>query len=147
VKKFVFALLLVATGMIMLQTQPVFASDAKSDSNLIGTWKMTQNATDSAGKPCPFVPETFDFYVGQKVALSNFRGGQLPYKTTVSKEEREIIESRTPELKGKSLLLIKPNPNMGWTNTPMIYAYSINKNELTLILQGYNPAKFMKANK
>jgi hypothetical protein len=145
VKKFVYALLLVATGMVMLQVQPVFSAETKSDTNLIGSWKMTQNATDSTGKPCPFVPEVFDFSAEQTVVLSNFGSEQLPYKTTVSKEEKEILVARTPELKGKNLLLIKPNPNMGWTDTPMVYAYSISKNELTLILQGYNPAKFVKA--
>jgi len=147
VKRFVYVLVLVAISMIVLQTQSVLAANSKSDSKLVGSWKMTKNSVDSAGAPCPFVPEVFDFYKDKTVVLSNFGPQHLPYTTSVTNEEKEIIIKKMPDFKGKDILLIKPNPNMDWTNTPMVYAYSINNNELTLSILGYSPATFAKSKK
>ena len=143
-KTFIFLMMLAVLVLVTYQIQPAFSAKSKSDSNLVGSWKMIQKATDSEGKPCSFVPEVFDFFIDKTVVLSNFGSAHLPYTTSVTPEEKQIIEKRVPELKGKNLLLIKPNPNMGWTNTPMVYAYEINKNKLSIILQGFSPATFEK---
>lgn len=118
----------------------VYAEDPK----LIGVWKLTVPSKDESGKPCPFVPDSMEYFKDQTMVMSNFGSQHLPYKTTLSKDERMKIDQSIPAFKGKGVMLIKPNPNMDWLSTPMKYAYTIKSNELTLILQGYTPAKFKK---
>ncbi len=120
----------------------VFAADAVSSPKLVNSWVMTINATDKTGAPCPFTPEFFDFYSDHTVVLSNSGGQHLPYKTRVTPEEREAIEKRIPEFKGQNLLLIKPNPEMDWTSTPMIYAYVFRGDSFLITLPGFSSAKY-----
>ena len=141
-KKIIVSLMLAAVAVVITQANPAFSAEPKTDMSLVGQWEMTQNATDSAGSPCPFVPEAFMFYKDQTVAMSNTGDQSFPYKTSVTSEERQKIEKRVPVFKGKNLLLIMPSPNFEWTTTPMVYAYSVIKDELTLSLQGYSSAKF-----
>jgi len=136
-------MMLVALVIVAYQTQPALSEDK----NIIGLWNLTQNATDVSGKPCPFVPESFVFYKDRTLTMGNLGNQRMHYKTTVTPDEKQVIEKRVPALKGKNILLIKPNPNMGWTDTPMVYAYSIKNDKLTLVLQGYSPAKFARIKK
>jgi len=147
VKKYVYVLILAVIGMIGCQVQPAFSGEPLNNTKLIGSWTKTLSPTDSAGNPCPFVPDSMEFYKDQTMTMPNFGTQHLPYKTTVTLDEKLSIEKRSPDLKGKNLLLIKPNPNMDWARTPMAYGYSVEKNELTLILQGWPPAKFARVAK
>ena len=136
--------MMMTIAMAALHIQPAFSGEPQVDKNIIGSWKMTQNAKDSSGKPCPFVPESFVFYKDHTLTMTNMGDQRLPYKTAVTSKEKQIIEKRVPDLKGKNLLLVRPYPNFDWADTPMIYAYTVEKNELTLILQGWSPAKYAR---
>ena len=132
----IFALLLMGVSIQAFGDEPV------GNSKLVGSWEMTINATDPTGAPCPFTPDRFDFYSDNTVVLSNFGDQHLPYKTKVTPEEREIIVKRVPEFKGQHLLLIKPNPNMDWTSTPMVYAYTFRGGSFLISLPGFSSAKY-----
>lgn len=135
--------LLILSVLFMAISQPVFAGESK----LIGLWTITVHSTNSSGEPCPFVPEAMQFFKDQTLIMSHSGDQHMPYKTTLTKDERQALEKRNPDFKGKNLLLVKPNPNMEWSATPMVYIYSINKKELTLTLQGWSPAKFSRSSK
>jgi len=147
VKRVAYVLILAATVMLVSQVQPVYSGEAQQNTKLIGSWTKTLNATDSAGKPCPFVPDTMEFFKDHTITMSNFGSQHLPYKTTLTTTEKQAIEKKNPDLKGKKLLLVKPNPNVDWASTPMVYGYTLEKNQLTLILQGWSPARFARAAK
>jgi hypothetical protein len=140
-------LVLVAITVLASRVNPAVSAVPGEDGKLIGTWTLAQNSTDKSGQPCPFVPQTMEFFKDQSVMVTGFGEQHLPYKTILTKDERQAIEKSCPDLAGKGIVLIKPNPNMPWTSTPMVYGYKIVKNELTLILQGWSPAKFTKKTK
>jgi hypothetical protein len=131
--------------MVMSGAQPVFAGESHKNIKLIGSWILKDKATDSSGNPCPFVPERIEIFKDQTMTMSNFGSKALPYKTKITEAEKQMIEERNPDLKGKNLLLVKPNPGVDWLSTPMVYGYSVEKNVLTLMLQGWSPAKFERA--
>jgi hypothetical protein len=146
-KRIGYLLILIALGMLVSQVQPVFASEANKNIKLIGFWTKTLNATDPLGNPCPFVPDTMEFFKDQTITLSNFAIEHLPFKTDLTMREKQMMEERNPDLKGKKLLLVKPDPSIEWLVTPMVYGYSIEKNELTFMLQGWSAAKFTRTAK
>jgi hypothetical protein len=146
VKRFAYVLVLMAIAVLASRINTASAVPGE-DIKLLGTWTMTQNSNDKSGQPCPFVPQTMQFFKDQSVLMTGFGEQRLPYKTILTKEERLAVEKRNPDLAGKGIVLIKPNPNMPWTSTPMVYGYTIVKNELTLTLQGWSPAKFAKKTK
>jgi hypothetical protein len=143
--KFV-VLLLIASMLLISLASLSFAKEKEAASPLLGTWKITHRPLNDAGVPCPFLPESMQFFKDQTLVMSNFPGGvHLPYKTDLSPAEKQAFEKKSESFKGKSLLLVKPNPNMDWTTTPMVYIYSVNKNELTLTATGWEPATFRRA--
>jgi hypothetical protein len=144
VKKITYMLVLLTIGLLLSRIDPAFSSEPKEDAKLIGTWMMTVNSTDSSGKPCPFIPKSIQFLKDHTTVMSSSGEQHMPYKTVLTKAERQAIEMRNPNLAGKSLLVIKPSPAMDWASTPMVYGYSIVRNELTLTLQGWSPAKFAR---
>lgn len=109
---------------------------------LFGQWKMTLRPVDDAGKPCPFIPESIQFFKDQTLIMSSAPGQRFQFKTSLTEDEKKAIEAKYPDVKGKSILLIKPNPKMDWRSTPMVYIYSVDKNELTLTVHGWESAKF-----
>lgn len=139
-KKPVQLLLICVLATFLCGVNLVYAEDPK----LVGTWKLSVPSKDESGKLCPFVPDSMEYFRDQTMTMSNFGSQRLPYKTTISKDERMKIDQIIPAFKGKSVILIKPNPSMDWLSTQMKYAYSIKNNEMTLTLQGYTPAKFKK---
>lgn len=143
-KTIIYMVVLAAIGILFIQANPAISGEPKENSKLIGTWTMSHNSTDASGKPCPFVPESMAFFKDHSLTMVNFGDQHLPFKTVLTKEERQVIEKKNPALKGMTILLVKPNPGMDWESTPMVYGYSIVKNELTLTLQGWSPAKFAK---
>ena len=141
-RKSLFALLLVAVAVSFLPVRQAQAKDAAAQ--LLGTWKITHRPLDSAGKPCPFLPESIEFIKGQNLIMSNIPSRPLPYKTELTAAEREKIEARSDGYKGKNLLLVKPVPQMDWLSTPMVYIYSVTKSELTLTADGWEPSTFKR---
>lgn len=112
--------------------------------NLLGSWSITHRPVNEAGQPCPFLPEGIQFFKDQTLVMSNMPGRHFPFKIELSAEERKAIESRSEEFQGKKLLLVKPMPNMPWEKTPMAYVYSVTKDELTLVVLGWDPATFKR---
>ena len=137
--------LLLLVGMLLVSLVPqAFAKEAKPASPLLGTWKITHRPVNEAGVPCPFLPETIQLFSDQTLVMSNFPGAHLPYKTELTAAETQAFETRSEGYKGKSLLLVKPNPQMDWSSTPMAYVYSVSKNELLLTAQGWDSATFTR---
>jgi hypothetical protein len=147
IKRFIHIVILVSTGMVLSHLQPAVAAYHHNDLKLLGSWIKTLNSTDSNGNPCPFVPDTMEFFPDNTMTMSGFGSRHLPYKTTLTRVERHVTEERNPYLKGKNLLLVLPDPSFSWFYTPMAYAYSVEKNELTLMVQGWSPAKFIRVAK
>ena len=142
-KRFAYILIVAVMLIVPYQVKIVYSGQQKG-ADLIGTWSNTVRSTNSSGESCPFVPDTITFDKSQTVSMLELGIENLPYKITLTKDERASIGKRFPELKGKALLLVLPNTSMSWDNTPMVYAYSIKKNELTLILHNWSPAKFVR---
>jgi hypothetical protein len=143
-KRFAYLLILALIGIVVAQIQPSFSGESQKDTKLIGTWTTMECSTDTSGNPCPFLPDSMEFFNDQTMTMSNLGTQHFPYKTTLTKDEKLVIEKRNPYFKGKSLLLIKNNPNINWDSTRMTYVYSVDKDELTLTLQGWSPGKFSR---
>jgi len=133
---------LAAVFIVLALTASAFAGDGGQV--LSGKWKMTVPARDAAGSPCPFVPDMMEFFDDGTVAMSNMPGNRVPFKTDLAPDEKQAMELRNPSLKGKNLLLVKPMPQMEWRSTPIVYAYSVTANELTISVTGWTPATFTR---
>jgi len=140
-------LILSLVSAVMFQPLSPLAGIISRDINIFGSWTMVRNATDSFGNPCPFIPGKIEFFIDNTVVIPGFSDQHLPFKTTASEFERMMIERRIPEFEGKRLLLIKPNSHFEWESTPMVYAYTVDRGELTLTLQNWSPAKFVRTEK
>ena len=136
--------MLVSAAMVSTCLQPAFAGYHHNDLKLIGSWIRTLNPTDSSGSPSPFVPYAMEFFPDNTMTMSGTGSRRLPYKTALTRVERHVVEERKPGLKGKDLLLVLPNPGCNWFFSPMAYAYSVDKNELTITVHGWPPAKFTR---
>ena len=146
-KRIKYLMILFVIGIVVPQVLPAFAREFHQSFKLVGSWTKTLNSTDSNGNPCPFVPDKMEFFIDQTMTMSGFGSRRLPYKTSLSRLERHVTEERNPDLKGKNLLLVLPNPSFIWASTPMAYGYFVEKNELTLIVHGWSPAKFTRVAK
>ncbi|MBK5277044.1 MAG: hypothetical protein JJE30_18615 [Desulfuromonadales bacterium] len=146
-KSFAYVLILAAIGMSIVLVQPVSAREPNQSRKLIGSWSLTLNSPDSDMSQCPYVPDAMEFFADQTMIISNYGDRHLPFKTSLTKLERRMIEERNPGLKGKNLLLILPAPNLTWAYTPLTYAYAIDNNELTLTFSGWLPVTFKRVTK
>lgn len=140
---FVVSLLVALMLSISLAPQ-AFPKQANPVGPLVGAWKITHRPVDTKGKPCPFLPDTMEISKDQFLVMSNLPNMRLPYKTDLTAAETQAFEARSADFKGKSLLLIKPNPKMDWRSTPMVYVYSITKEGMTLTAQGWEPATYKR---
>jgi hypothetical protein len=137
-------LLAAVTLLTLSATTHAFAKASAAGNPLIGVWNITHRPVDAAGKPCPFLPESIKFLDGQTLMMSNIPNMQLPYKTDLTADERQALEKRSEWFKGKKLLLVKPNPRMDWRTTPMVYTYTVSKDDMTLTVQGWETATFKR---
>ncbi len=112
---------------------------------LRGAWSLVTPAKDASGNDCPFVPQKMEFFADGTMTMSNMPGNRPPFKTDLTAEERQAMETRDPALKGKSLLLVKPMPQMEWRQTPIVYSYSVTAKELRITVTGWTPATFQRA--
>jgi hypothetical protein len=78
------------------------------------------------------------------LVMSNFPGMKMAYKTDLTADEKTALAKRSDSYIGKQLLLIKPNPRIEWSNTPMVYIYSVMKDVLTLNVVGWETATFKR---
>ena len=122
--------------------QTSFSRENAPETQLMGKWQITHRPVDKEGKPCPFLPETIEFFKDRTLLMSNFPGVHLAYKIEITEDERKALEQRSEWFKGKRLLLVRPNPRMGWTNTPMVYVYAVTKDGLSLTVEGWDTATF-----
>jgi hypothetical protein len=143
-KKSFFVVLLAAVVLTLALVPQLFAKEAKSAGSLSGTWKITHRPVNDAGVPCPFLPESMNFFDDGTLGMSNIPGMHMPYKIKLTADEKKALEKRSEGYKGKSVLLVKPNPNMDWLSTPMAYIYSINGDVLSLTPQGWETATFQR---
>jgi len=135
------ALLLVAIVLTVIPAQQSFAKE-NAPGQLLGTWKITHRSVDKAGTPCPFLPDSLEFFKDQTLIMSNLPGRFLPYKTELTAAETKAFEAKG--FKGKNMLLVKPVLQMDWLSTPMVYSYSLTKDALSLTAQGWEPATFKR---
>ena len=142
-KSFV-ALLFAAIMFTLIPVQGAFAKDTSAPAQLVGNWKITHRPVNESGQPCPFLPETIQFLKDQTLIMSNLPGRALPFKTELTAAEKSAMIERTDAYKGKSLLLVKPIPQMDWSATPMVYIYSVSKDTLSLTVEGWEPAAFSR---
>lgn len=116
-----------------------------ADGNILGKWKMTVPAMNSAKEPCPFIPDSMEFFSDGTVGMSNMQGMKMLYRTDLTKAELEIQRKRYPDLAKKKIMLMTPPQQMDWSNAAMAYGYSVKGDELVLeISGGWTPAKFMR---
>jgi len=141
-RKFLLVALALATLFTLALAQFSFADDPAP---LIGTWKIAHRPTNPKGEPCPFLPETIEFFPNQTLTMSNMPMRMLPFKTDLSPSETQAVVARLPEFKGKRLMLVKPSPALSWENTPMAYMYSVRGEQLLLGAQGWEPATYRRA--
>jgi len=120
---------------------------SKETSPLAGTWDITHRPVDAAGKPCPYLPDSITFFNDSSLVMSNFPGMHMAFKTKLTAAETEAFDRKAPEYHGKSLLLVKLNPKMEWTATPMVYVYSVVKDEMQLTARGWDAATFKRVKK
>ena len=137
------ALLLAAAVLAVVAVPQLFAKE-NTAAQLIGNWEITHRPVDASGTPCPFLPESIEFYKDQTLVMSNLPGRPLPYKTELTAGETKAFEARSEGYKGKTLLLVKPVPQMDWLSTPMVYVYSVTKDGLNLTADGWEAATFKR---
>jgi hypothetical protein len=142
--KFSIATLLMAA--VILSFSPVqssFAKDIKSAELILGKWSITHRPVDKSGQPCAYLPESIEFFKDGTVVMSNMPDMHMPFKIDLTADEKQAIEKRAG-FNGKKIMLIKPNPQMDWKSTPMVYNYSVNKKELSLTIQDWEKATFKR---
>jgi len=145
--KFSIVILLMAAAIFSFSPiQPAFAKDAKSAGLLQGKWSITHRPVDKSGQPCPYLPESIEFFKDGTVVTSNIPDMHMPFKIDLTADEKQAIEKRTG-FKGNKIILIEPNPQIDWKSTPMVYIYSVNKKELSLTIQGWEKATFKREKK
>ncbi len=103
-------------------------SDMKK--TLVGKWRAVLPQTEESEK---FLPEEIEFLHDGTVSMSDFPGKKLPFKTELSKEERNLLRKNYPELQGKGVLLILLDPSQtDWVKNAAAYQYEVTGNELSL---------------
>lgn len=85
-----------------------------------------------------------EFFSDGTLTMSNMPGSRIPFKTALTPDEKQAMGTRDPALKGKNLFLVKPMPQIKWRSTPMVYSYSVTKNELIHSVTGWTPATFQR---
>ena len=151
-------LLLTATILSILSVQSASAKEFRPQKSLNtadpdkpkkptdllpGKWKTSYKPVNADGKPCPYLPDTIEFFTDKTLMMSNIADIHLDYKTDLTDVEAQAFGKR-PGLKGKQLLLVRPTPEMDWKATPMVYIYEVTKDALTLAIEGWEQAVYTR---
>ena len=112
---------------------------------LIGKWHAVLPQTGEAEK---YLPEEIEFLHDGTVSMSDFSGRKLPFKTELSKEEKDLLRKNYPDLEDKDVLLILLDPAQpDWIKNAAAYQYTVTGNELSLRpLIAAKPMKFKRVN-
>jgi hypothetical protein len=144
-RRFSFVILLAAAAMLLFSpARQALSSEGGVAAPLLGKWRITHRPVDAAGKPCPFLPESMEISKDHTIVMSNFPGMKMAYKTDLTPDDIRALAKRSESYNGKHLLLIKPNPQIEWRNTPMVYIYSIIKGVMSLNVVGWETATFKR---
>ena len=97
---------------------------------LEGKWQAVEPQVNEQEK---YLSDEIEFFHNGTVTLSDFPDRKLPFKTKLTKEEKELIKKHYPELEGKNILLILLDPSEhDWLKNAAIYQFTISGNELAL---------------
>ena len=123
----------------------LMAQMASAENQIVGKWRLIEQAKDSQGNPCPYVPNHYEFFKDGTVGMDNLPPGmKMLYRATLTPQETRAIIEKAPELKGKGrILLLKPSPQMDWKDA-MPYRIDIKNNELMMELPDWTPAKYIR---
>ena len=112
---------------------------------LIGKW---QAVLPQPGETEKYLPEEIEFLHDGTVSMSDFPGKKMPFKTELSKEEKDLLRRNYPELEGKNVLLILLDPAQpDWVTNAAAYQYNVTGNELSLRpVIAARPVKFKRVN-
>jgi len=103
-------------------------SDVKKP--LEGKWQIMESQVSG---PERYLPDAIEFSSDGTASLSDFPGIKFPFKTELSKEERELLKKNYPELEGKNVLLILLDPSQhDWLQHAVAYQYIVTEHELSL---------------
>lgn len=130
-------------GMIILACMAGTAG-AGTDRQLLGTWQLTASVVDDQGNFCPFIPQQMEFTSQGMVIMAGMPVGPIPYRADLTRDELGAVYARLPELKGAKIIVMRPSPQIEWVNSPMVYGYTVQKDELGLILAGWPKAVFRR---
>ncbi|TAN45917.1 MAG: hypothetical protein EPN22_00805 [Nitrospirae bacterium] len=143
-RSFIATVLVSVLMLIALHLSSTPSNSGQAD-EIVGKWKLINQPTDMAGNPCPFIPAEMEFFNDKTMSMSNMPGNKMQYKTDLTAEEKQAIQTRIPGLKDMELLIVKPNPQMEWAAAPIAYGYSLDKSRLSLTVPGWSPAEFERA--
>ena len=129
----------------LTSTKPADSDKPTKPTDMLqGKWKIIHRPVDAAGTPCPYLPDTIEFFKDKTLMMSNIADIHMPYKTDLTDIELQAFDKR-PGLKGKQLLLVRPTSEMDWKATPMVYSYVVTKDELSLAIEGWEQAIYNRA--
>lgn len=140
----ILKVLFLSLGVFLLAGVPQGFAQTGAGTKLTGTWSITHRPVNQAGVPCPFLPETIQFYQDGTVTMSNVPNARFPFKTELTASERKALDDASQTFRGKPLLLIKPSPRMDWLSTPMVYVFAVTGNQLSLTPEGWETATFKR---
>ena len=109
-----YLLLMAVIGVASIMVQPLQAKEQHQASHLVGSWQKSVSLAELDGTPCPYLPDTMEIFPDQTMIVSLYGDRRLPFKTVLTKVERQMIEERLPDLKGKNLMLVLPAPSFNW---------------------------------
>jgi hypothetical protein len=115
----------------------------KTTDLLHGKWKISYKPVNADGKPCPYLPDTIEFFTDKTLMMSNIADIHMDYKTDLTDVELQAFDKR-PGFKVKQLVLVRPTPEIAWKATPMVYNYEVTKDVLTLAIEGWEQAVYTR---
>ena len=110
---------------------------------LAGKWQALGPQFNGSEK---YLPDEIEFFQDGTAAMPDFPGKKLPFKTELSKEEKQLLKKNYPELDGKNVLLILLDPSQpNWLQNAVVYEYTVAKDVLSLrAVIAARPVKFKR---
>jgi len=132
--------------MLFLTLATAASPAMAAESALMGSWQVLERGVDSANNPCPFVPDTIEFFRDGTVSMTNMpQGMKMLYKTALSPEEAKAVMAKFPYLKDKDhILLMMPATQADWANNSIAYDYAVKGRIFTMTLPGWAPSTFKR---
>ena len=97
---------------------------------LEGKWHVIGASQDRDEK---VLPDEIEFFRDGTASLPDFSTRKLPFKTSLSEEERTLLKKNYPDLEGRDVVLILLDPDRrDWLQNAAIYQYTVAGDELSL---------------